>query len=129
MSDGRLPPSSNAFSVGQQQPYINHGGVNHFQSSQNHGAFVQPEKKGVGQETQRTPVNNIQAQSVTQEMNPALRGKEIRSDRLGNRKMSSSIPKIDVNFCPRFGHFLVPFNLQREAGFRLFLKQHLSCIV
>lgn len=77
MSGGRLPPSSNAFSVGQQQPYINHGGVNHFQSSQNHGAFVQPEKKGVGQEGQYTPVTNSQTQSVPQEMNPALRGKEI----------------------------------------------------
>lgn len=76
MSGGRLPPS-NAFSVGQHQPYLNHGGVNHFPSSPNHGAFVQPEKKGVGQEAQHTPVINNQAQSVSQEMNPSMRGKEI----------------------------------------------------
>lgn len=89
MSGRRLPPSSNAFSVGQQQPYINHGGgVNYFQSPQNHGAFVQPEKKGVGQETQHTPVINSQAQSVSQEMNPALRGEEISNDRLGYRNVT-----------------------------------------
>lgn len=87
MSQGRLPPSSNAFSVGQQQPYINHGGVNHFQSPQNHGAFVQPEKKGVGQETQHTPTINSRAQSVPQEMNPALRGKKVSNDRLGSRNV------------------------------------------
>ena len=88
MSGGRLPPSGNAFSVGEQQPYINHGSVNHFQSSQNHGALVQPEKKGVSQETQHTPVINSQTQSVPQEMNPVLRGEEVCSDRLGNRNVT-----------------------------------------
>ncbi|PFX31272.1 protein transport protein Sec24A-like [Stylophora pistillata] len=64
MSGGRLPPSRDAFSVGQQQPYLNHGGVNSFQSPQNHGGFVHPDKKGV----------NNQTQSVSQEMNPASNG-------------------------------------------------------
>ena len=88
MSEGRLAASSNAFSVGQQQPYINHDGVNHFQSPQNYGAFVQPEKKGVGQESQHTPVINSQAQSVPHEMNPALRGEEISNDRLSFRNVN-----------------------------------------
>ena len=90
MSGGRLPPSSNVFSVGQQQPYmyINHDDVNHFQSPQNYGAFVQPEKKGVAQESQRTPAINSEAQSVPQEMNPALRGEEISNDILGYRNVN-----------------------------------------
>ena len=88
MSGGRLPPSSNVFSAGQHQPYINHDGVNHFQSPQSYGAFVQPEKKGVGQESQQTPVINSQAQSVPQDMNPALRGEEISNDRLGYRNVN-----------------------------------------
>ena len=82
MSGARLPPSRNVFSDGQQQPYLNHGGVNHFQSSQNHGAFVQPDKNGVGQESQHTPVINNQAQSASQGMNPAFRGEETSHDRL-----------------------------------------------
>ena len=90
MSGGRLPPSSNAFSVGQQQPYINHDGVNHFQSPQNDGEFVQPEKKGIGQESQHAPVINSLVQSVPHEMNPALRGKEISNDRLGYRNVNLS---------------------------------------
>lgn len=90
MSGGRLPPS-NAFSVGQQQPYLNHDAGNHFQSSPSHGAFVQPEKKGIGHEAQFTARVNSQAQSVPQEMNPALRGEEISNDRLSYSNVTEAI--------------------------------------
>lgn len=98
MSGGRLPPS-NAFSVGQRQPYLNHGGVNHFPSSPNHGAFVQPEKKGVGQEAQHTPVINNQAQSVSQEMNPSMRGKEMSMKcQIGFQKCHRSLRRYGCRF-------------------------------
>ena len=89
MSGGRLPPSHNAFSVGQQQPYLNHGGVNSFQSSQNHGEFVQPDKKGLSQESQHMSIVNNQTQSVSQDMNPASKGKESSIDRLSFIKWSN----------------------------------------
>ena len=90
MSGGKLPPS-NASSVGQQQPYLNHDAGNHFQSSPSHGAFVQPEKKGIGHEAQFTARVNSQAQSVPQEMNPALRGKVFSYDRLSYRNVTEAI--------------------------------------
>ncbi|CAH3193392.1 unnamed protein product, partial [Porites evermanni] len=77
MSGARLPPS-NAFSVGQQQPYLNHDAGNHFHPSPNHGAFVQQEKKGIGQGAHNTASLNSQVQRISQEMNPTMRGEEIR---------------------------------------------------
>ncbi|KAM7441154.1 Protein transport protein Sec24B [Porites harrisoni] len=73
MSGARLPPS-NAFSVGQQQPYLNHDAGNHFHPSPNHGAFVQQEKKGIGQGAHNTASLNTQSQRISQEMNPTMRG-------------------------------------------------------
>ena len=81
MSGGGLPPS-NTFSVGQQQPFLNHDAGNHFQSSPSHGTFVQAEKKGIGQETQYSAGVKNPAQSVSQVMNPASRGEEISNVRL-----------------------------------------------
>ena len=118
MSGGRLPPSSNAFSVGQQQPYINHDGVNHFQSPQNYGAFVQPEKKGVGQESQHTPVINSQAESVPQEMNPALRGEEMSNDRLGYRNVNL-LSDDRCRFRSYYRHLPIPFHPVREAEYEI----------
>ena len=80
MSGGRLPPSD-GFSVGIRQPYLSHDGMNHFQSPQSHGAFVQPEKKGLDQQGQYTPTVNNQSQSFPQEMNPAAKGKYVYYDR------------------------------------------------
>ena len=88
MSGARLPPS-NAFSFGQQQPYLNHDAGNHFHPSPNHGAFVQQEKKGIGQEAHNTASLNSQSQRISQEMNPTMRGEEIRNDRLGYKKIMS----------------------------------------
>ena len=98
MSGGSLPPS-NAFSVGQQQPYLNQEAGNHFQSSPNHGAFVQPGRKGIGQGAQNTASVNNQAQSISQEMNPALRGEENSNDRLGYRAMSTQAIPCSLRRC------------------------------
>ena len=112
MSGGRLPPS-NAFSVGQQQPYLNHDAGNHFQSSPSHGAFVQPEKKGIGHEAQFTARVNSQAQIVPQEMNPALRGEEISNDRLSYRNVTEAI-------------FMFPFDSEMPVSGLVFVIPSLS---
>lgn len=113
MSGGRLPPS-NAFSVGQQQPYLNHDAGSHFQSSPSDGAFVQPEKKGLGQESQYTARVNSQAQSVPQEMNPALRGEEISNDRFAMSPKQFRVLFSDVNFYLSFRDSVSLFSFSFE---------------
>lgn len=125
MSGGRLPPS-NAFSVGQQQPYLNHDAGSHFQSSPSVGAFVQPEKKGLGQESQYTARVNSQAHSVPQEMNSALRGEEISNDRLSCNVTEAISCSFQMSistlvFVTRYHYF--PSVLRREVRLRESIKQ------
>lgn len=109
MSGARLPPS-NVFSVGQQQPYLNHDVGNHFHPSPNHGAFVQQEIKGIGQGAHNTAGLNNQAQRISQEMNPTIRGEEIRNDRLGYKQIMSP-SRQDVNFSLDFYYVFFRFHL------------------
>lgn len=118
MSGARLPPS-NAFSVGQRQPYLNHDAGNHFHPSPNHGAFVQQEKKGIGQEAHNTASLNSQSQRISQEVNPTMRGEEIRNDRLGYKQIMSP-SRQDVNFSLDFCYVFFPFHLRRQRNIRKF---------